>query len=114
MKYVALMQIVSRTTDGSVYEPGSVVPTDHLTDAEIQRLLDAGGIKPLDGDATISELEGVKGINAAHAQALADMGITTYAQLADSNTAAVLAGVAGAKVKTVRGWQSEARAKIAG
>lgn len=111
-KYKALTQIVSHFGDGKTYEVGSIVPTAHLTADEIQLLITRGGIEPFEGDASVSELEGLKGLLAAHAQAFADAGITTLAQLSAAS-AEVLTRLDGVNTKQFTRWQTEARAKLA-
>lgn len=58
-KYVALSPI-DHTGDKKIYPPGSVISLDHLAPEMVQRLVDGGHVRPVEGPEAEAEVKKAK------------------------------------------------------
>lgn len=111
MKYIAKMQVVHSVLKRT-FEPGEIVPLDHLNADQVATLIRMGGVAEYAGDASVSELDTLRGLTPAHAEALAGLGIRTFQDLSDANGDDVVTRIDGVNVKTFGRWQTDARNKL--
>ena len=92
------------TADEKYYEPGDRVKMDHLTEGQVESLVDRGVFMP----AEQFRLGEIRGLNAEQQKALIEMKLYDLEKLVQADPAEIAKGVPGASPATAVDWQEQA------